>query len=66
MPKGQWLATLRDMATHEDRTRGFFVAFDYSSDVLTEIDRYFKKSGKAIIPLTVREILDEQIAKKLA
>jgi site-specific DNA-methyltransferase (adenine-specific) len=52
--------------TREDRTKGFFVAFDYSSDALTEIDRYFKKSGKAIIPLTVREILDEQIAKKLA
>ena len=52
--------------TREDRTKGFFIAFDYSSDALTEIDRFFKKSGKAIIPLTVREILDEQIAKKLA
>ncbi len=52
--------------TREDRTKGFFIAFDYSSDALTEIDRFFKKSGKAIIPLAVREILDEQIAKKLA
>jgi hypothetical protein len=52
--------------TREDRTKGFFIAFDYSSDALTEIDHFFKKSGKAIIPLTVREILDEQIAKKLA
>ena len=50
----------------EERNKGFFIAFDYSSDALTEIDRFFKKSGKAIIPLTVREILDEQIAKKLA
>ncbi|HTS18785.1 MAG TPA: hypothetical protein VMP11_14520 [Verrucomicrobiae bacterium] len=52
--------------TREDRTKSFFIAFDYSSDALTEIDRFFKKSGKAIIPFTVREILDEQIAKKLA
>ena len=52
--------------TREDRTKGFFVAFDYSSDALTEIDHFFRKGGKAMIPLTVREILDEQIAKKLA
>jgi hypothetical protein len=31
-----------------------------------DIDPHFRKPGKAIIPLTVREILDEQIAKKLA
>ena len=47
-------------------TKGFFVAFDYSSDALTEIDAFFRKSGRVIIPLTVREILDEQIAQKLA
>jgi hypothetical protein len=52
--------------TREDRTKGFFVAFDYSQDALTEIDAFFRKTGKAIIALTVREILDEQIAKKLA
>lgn len=27
---------------------------------------FFRKSGKAIIALTVREILDEEIARKLA
>jgi DNA modification methylase len=52
--------------TREDRTKGFFVSFDYSSDALTEIDRYYRKSGKVIVPLTVKEILDEQIAQKLA
>jgi hypothetical protein len=52
--------------TREDRTKGFFVAFDYTSDALHEIDAFFRKSGKAIIALTVREILDEQIARKLA
>jgi len=46
--------------------KAFFVAFDYSSDALTEIDAFFRRSHKAIIPLTVREILDEEIAKKLA
>ena len=51
--------------TREDRKKGFFVAFDYSSDALTEIDAYFRKSHRVIIPLTVKEILDEQIAKKL-
>ncbi len=52
--------------TREDRTKGFLVAFDYTSDALREIDAFFRKSGKAIIALTVREILDEQLAKKLA
>jgi len=52
--------------TRADRTKGFFVAFDYTADALHEIDAFFRKSGKAIIALTVREILDEQIARKLA
>jgi hypothetical protein len=54
------------MMTREDRAKGFFVSFDYSSDAMTEIDRFFRKSGKVIVPLTVKEILDEQIARKLA
>ena len=45
---------------------GFFVAFDYSSDALSEIDAFFRKSGKVIVPLTVKDILEEQLAKKLA
>ena len=47
------------------RDKGFFVAFDYSDDALREIDRYFKADHAVIIPLTVKEILDEQIARKL-
>jgi len=31
-----------------------------------EVDAFFRKSGKVIVALTVREILDEEIAKKLA
>ena len=50
----------------EERTKGFFVAFDYTSDALREIGRFFRQSGKAIIAFTVREILDEEIARKLA
>lgn len=50
----------------EDRTKGFFVSFDFSSDAISEIGAFFKKTGKSIIALTVKDILDEQIAMKLA
>lgn len=50
----------------EEREKGFFVSFDYTADAIHGISRFFKKTGKVIIPLTVREILDEQIARKLA
>ena len=49
-----------------DRSKGFFVSFGFSGDAIREIDRFFKQSGKVIVALTVREILDEQIAMKLA
>lgn len=48
------------------RKKGFLVAFDYSSDALAEVDGFFRRSGCIIIPLTVNEILTEQIARKLA
>lgn len=48
-----------------DRVKGFFVSFDYTSDALTEIQRFFRQTGRVIVPLTVREILDEEIAMKL-
>jgi hypothetical protein len=50
----------------ENRAKGFFVSFDYSSDAMTEIDRFFRQTGKVIVPFTVSEILNEQIAQKLA
>ena len=49
----------------EKRSRGFFVAFDFSSDALAEIDAFFRRSGLMIRALTVKEILDEDIARKL-
>ena len=54
------------MMARSDRKKGFFVGFDYSGDALTEIDAFFRKSGRIIVALTVSEILNEQIAKKLA
>ena len=48
------------------RKKGFFVGFDFSRDTLTEIDAFFRREHIVIIPLTVREILDEHIAQKLA
>jgi len=48
------------------RKKGFFVGFDFSEDALTEIDAFFRREHTVIVPLTVREILDEQIAQKLA
>ncbi len=50
----------------EDRTQGFFVSFDFSSDAMKEIQAFLKKTGKIIRPITVKDILDEQIAYKLA
>ena len=49
-----------------NRRKGFFVAFDYSDEALAEIQRFFTAAHRVIVPLTVREILDEHIARKLA
>lgn len=51
--------------TRENRTKGFFVSFDFTRDALTEIGSFFKKQGRVIVQLTVRDILDEEIAAKL-
>ena len=49
-----------------ERKKGFFVSFDFTGDALSEIQRFFKQTGRIIVPLTVREILEEEIAMKLA
>ncbi len=54
------------MMTRTDRTKGFFVSFAYTSDAMTEIDAFFRKSGKSIVALTVDDILNEYLAQKLA
>ena len=48
-----------------ERQKGFFVSFDFSTDALSEISRFFKQTGRVIVPLTVREIIDDEIAMKL-
>ena len=51
---------------HEStRATGFFVFFAYSSDAMTEIGQFFKRTGKMIRAFTIRDILDEEIARKL-
>ena len=54
------------MMIREDRVKGFYVSFAYTSDALSEIASFFRKTGKVIVPFTVHEILDDQIAQKLA
>ena len=49
-----------------DCKKGFFVAFDYSQDAMNEIQRFFTKEHRIIVPLTVNDILNEEIAMKLA
>jgi site-specific DNA-methyltransferase (adenine-specific) len=52
--------------TRENRAKGFFVSFAFTADALSEISSFFRKSGRVIVPLTVAEILEDQIAHKLA
>jgi hypothetical protein len=52
---------LRASASSGARSSG--ISFDYSDDALLEFDHFFRTTGKVIVPLTVREILDEHIAK---
>jgi len=51
--------------TREDRQRGFFVAFGYSSDAEAECAAFHKKTGRIIKLITVQEILDEQHTQKM-
>ena len=46
-----------------ERKLGYFVGFEFSRDALFEIDRFRRQTGCEIKPLTVREILDEEIAR---
>ena len=50
----------------ENRTIGFLVSFDYTQDALQEIGAFFRRTGKMIKAYTVRDILEDRIAEKLA
>ena len=54
------------MMMREDCDTGFFVSFAYSSDAMTEIGQFFKRTGKMIRAFTVRDILDEELGRRLA
>lgn len=45
----------------EERMLGYFVGFEFTGDALFEIDRFRRKEGREIKPLTVREVLDQEI-----
>ncbi len=49
-----------------ERMKGFFISFDYTVEALTEISRFFKQTGRVIVPLTVQQILEDEIAMRLA
>lgn len=45
----------------QGRDKGFFIAFNFSREAYREIDRVWREESVEIIPITVKEILDEQI-----
>ena len=49
-----------------NRTKGFFVSFDYTEDAEREVTRFWKEEQRTIILLTVKELLDGNFAHKLA
>jgi hypothetical protein len=48
----------------ENRDRGYFVAFDYSSDAHQEINSFFKRTGREIIPFTVKQFVEEDFTSQ--
>jgi len=48
----------------EQRMLSYFVRFEFTAEALFEIDRFWRKEGREIKTLTVREILDEEISGK--
>jgi len=51
--------------TREERQRGFFVSFGYTSDAEAECAAFHKKTGRIIKLITVQEILDERHVQKM-
>ena len=49
----------------ENRQRGFFVSFDYTSDAARECAAFHKRTGRLIKLLSVQEILDEEHVQKM-
>ena len=49
-----------------ERREPNFVSFGYTEDATAEIGRFLRKEHRVIVPFTVRDILDGQIAQRLA
>lgn len=49
----------------EDRARGFFVAFGFTSDAQAEAAAFYKRTKRIIKLISVQEILDEQHVDKM-
>lgn len=49
----------------EERQRGFFAAFGYTRDAEAECAAFYKRTGRIIKLLTVKEILDEEHVQKM-
>jgi site-specific DNA-methyltransferase (adenine-specific) len=49
----------------ENRDRGYFVSFDYSSDAVKEADAFYRRTKKLIKLVTVKDILEEQLSRIL-
>ncbi len=49
-----------------ERMKGFFVSFDFTNDAREEVQRFFTQTGRIIVLLTVKEILEEELAMRLA
>jgi hypothetical protein len=45
----------------QGREKGFFISFGFTSDADKEIKRVFREQDIEIIPITVQEILDEEV-----
>jgi hypothetical protein len=60
------LYDLPDELEKRDVATGFSISLAYSSDARTEIGAFYKPTRKTIRALTVGDILDEQVERKIA
>ena len=57
--------SLETAMRRQGRNRGFFVAFDFTLDAQEEIERILREENLHIVPITVREILENQESQRL-
>ncbi len=57
---------MREGLPHLSPAARLFVSSDKTGNAETEVARFFKQTGKVIVLFTVRQILDEPIAHRLA